>query len=139
MVGCARAFLNMIEAGAPEIFAAFRALSERRTDFSSAEGSLAAEIYAAIEPADLSKDVLAVAPQRLGPQSLGVYCLGNVGWSDLGDPDRLLSVVTHAAATEHGSAAPPHSTGYEWAALWRRGQASDAEVGGELRSAGAVA
>ena len=84
MVGRARAFLNMIAAGAPECFDVFRALSDRRLDLSDSEESLAAEIYASIESADLSKDVLAAAPQRLGPQSLGVYRLGNVGWQRSG-------------------------------------------------------
>jgi hypothetical protein len=39
--------------------------------------------------ADFSKLVLSANPERLG-----VFCLGDVSWSDLGDPERAMEVLS---------------------------------------------
>jgi mannose-1-phosphate guanylyltransferase len=128
MVGRTRAFLNMIQAGAPDVYDAFRPLIGRIATDPEAENPEAtvAAVYRDLESTDLSKHVLQNVPRTLGPQSLGVFCLGNVGWSDLGDPERLLNVVGH-------------ETSGHWAALWRHGVTQETGAGGELQSAGAVA
>lgn len=86
MVGTAEAFLCAIESATPDIYSAFESLQE--SDCLEDEARMARTIYAGIPTCDLSKCVLARVPERLG-----VFCLGDVGWSDLGNPERLVEVV----------------------------------------------
>jgi mannose-1-phosphate guanylyltransferase len=100
LVGRARAFLEMIRASVPDTYAAFEPLIIHKT---APEEDLAASLYADLQAADFSRAVLSAVPERLG-----VLCLGDVGWSDLGDPTRVLSVV------REGGAEP------KWAGAWQR-------------------
>jgi len=86
MVARVQAFVDMIRSGAPEVYQAFKPLlaSDRETDAGTMEA-----VYAGITTADFSTVVLSAAPERLG-----VFCLGDVGWSDLGDPHRVLTVLS---------------------------------------------
>ncbi len=52
------------------------------------EDEAARAVYAALAPADLSKDVLQRAPERLA-----VLPVSGVGWSDLGVPERVRAVA----------------------------------------------
>jgi mannose-1-phosphate guanylyltransferase len=99
MVGRAQAFLDMIRAGAREVYEEFEPLTRPEAIFDA--GSLA-DIYSRIPPSDFSKLVLSAVPERLG-----VWSLGDVGWSDLGDPGRVV-----AALSEMG-------TKDEWMNVWR--------------------
>jgi hypothetical protein len=100
MIGRAQAFLDLIRAGAPEIYREFESLLGL-PDSEWSEDRLNA-IYQRVATADFSKLVLSTRPERLG-----VWCLGDVGWSDLGDPRRVMTVMAETGAT------------YEWAASWR--------------------
>jgi mannose-1-phosphate guanylyltransferase len=100
MIGRAQAFLDLIRAGAPEIYREFESLL--RFPASEWSDDRLNGIYQRVAPADFSKLVLSSRPERLG-----VWCLGDVGWSDLGDPRRVMTVVAETGAT------------YEWAASWR--------------------
>ena len=75
MVGRVDALLKMTRAALPQLYAAF----ERET---------IAEIYSQIEDSNFSHQVLAVRPQ-----DLMVMKVGDVGWSDLGEPNRVLSAL----------------------------------------------
>ena len=46
-------------------------------------------LYENLPVSDLSSQVWAASPERLG-----VVCLGEVGWSDLGNPGRLIDVLS---------------------------------------------
>ena len=75
MVGRVDALLKMTRAALPQLYAAF----ERET---------IAEIYSQIEDSNFSHQVLAVRPL-----DLMVMKVGDVGWSDLGEPNRVLSAL----------------------------------------------
>jgi mannose-1-phosphate guanylyltransferase len=87
MVGRAEAFLDLIRACAPDVYREF----ERTLEQPEAAWDAAAltAVYERLRPTDFSKDVLSVAPERLG-----LSCLGDVGWSDLGDPRRVVRVLS---------------------------------------------
>ena len=59
-------------------------------------------VYARLATADFSRLVLSATPERLG-----ILCLGDVGWSDLGDPQR--PTVLSRTGKEN-----------EWVTLWHR-------------------
>lgn len=91
MVGRAQAFLDLIRSGAAETYTKFEALLER-----DAEGGATAltKIYEQLTTADFSKLILSTASNRLG-----VWCLGDVGWSDLGDSSRVVTLLTETGLT----------------------------------------
>jgi mannose-1-phosphate guanylyltransferase len=107
MVGRARAFLAMIQSAAPGLYDLFASLP-LRTHSETAAQALAA-VYARIAPADFSKQVLSAQPDKLT-----VLPLGDVGWSDLGDPQRVVSTLSR-----HGTESP-------WIAPWHRSLAASA-------------
>jgi mannose-1-phosphate guanylyltransferase len=101
MVGSVWAFLEAVRSTIPELLDAFRAVSP------SARNHVEVEIpdflYEQIPHSDFSRQVLSAATERLL-----VSRLGPVGWSDLGDPNRAL-VVLSKSGTEP-----------EWAQEWRQ-------------------
>ena len=82
MVGRVDALLKMTRAALPEMFAAFTAVRRRF------EAAALAEVYSRIDDSNFSHQVLAVRPQ-----DLMVVRVGDVGWSDLGEPKRVLSTL----------------------------------------------
>jgi mannose-1-phosphate guanylyltransferase len=92
MIGRAQAFLDLIRDAAPDVYQAFERLLAL-PETASVNDSLDA-IYQCVTTADFSKLVLSGAPDRLG-----VWCLGDVGWSDLGDPRRVMSVLDETGIT----------------------------------------
>ncbi len=89
MIGRASAFLDILNAAVPRVMQAF----ESRIGLSGAAPSLAPgdEAYAALHPGDFSQQVLSVSTRRLA-----VLRLGNIGWSDLGTPERVMCAMTRA-------------------------------------------
>jgi mannose-1-phosphate guanylyltransferase len=75
MVGRVDALLKMTRAALPELYAAF-------------ETAAPAEVYSRIEDSNFSHQVLAARPE-----DLMVMRVGDVGWSDLGEPNRVLSTL----------------------------------------------
>jgi mannose-1-phosphate guanylyltransferase len=92
MVGRAQAFLDLIRCGVPEIFQEFGPLMEQGEPEDLRETMKA--IYNRLAPTDFSQLVLSRVPDRLG-----VWCLGDVGWSDLGDPRRVIKTLAEAGMT----------------------------------------
>jgi mannose-1-phosphate guanylyltransferase len=86
MVGCVSALLKMTRAAMPEMYSAFAAITPA---FETAnEQKALAALYSHIEDSNFSHQVLAVRPG-----DLMVMRVGDVGWSDLGEPNRVLSAL----------------------------------------------
>jgi mannose-1-phosphate guanylyltransferase len=86
MVGRATAFLRMIERAVPGMYRTFEAISQLRDPDLEAEVMQAA--YNSMPVADFSKQVLSVSTEQLAVAALDV-----MGWSDLGDPRRLVTTL----------------------------------------------
>lgn len=87
MVGCVDALLKMTRAAMPEMYASFETITS--TFETANEHKALAELYSQIEDSNFSHQVLAVRPE-----DLMVMRVGDVGWSDLGEPNRVLSALT---------------------------------------------
>ena len=98
MVGRVKAFWEMLHAALPDLTAVFASATLRKGRETHIEHSL----YKRMPSTDFSKQVLSAETKRLL-----VLRLGDVGWSDLGDPGRVL--------TTFASGSTP-----EWMAEWRR-------------------
>lgn len=86
MVGCVDALLKMIRTAMPEMYAAFAAITPA---FETAhEHKALAALYSHLDDSNFSHQVLAVRPG-----DLMVMRVGDVGWSDLGEPNRVLSTL----------------------------------------------
>jgi len=86
MVGRVDALLKMTSAALPEMYAAFAAITS--TFETAAERKALASLYSRIEDSNFSHHVLAARPE-----DLMVMRVGDVGWSDLGEPKRVLSTL----------------------------------------------
>jgi len=89
MIGTATALLKLTRAGLPELFAAFSATVP--TFETANEHRALAELYAQIDEANFSHQVLAARPA-----DLMVMRVADVGWSDLGEPNRVLSALARS-------------------------------------------
>jgi len=110
MIGRAQAFLDMIQNGAPEIYQEFEPVMEAPER--SFDAAALKDIYQQIPTADFSHLVLSAAPEKLG-----VLCLGDVGWSDLGDPSRVIKMLSETGAKN------------EWINRWQERSAAVAVAG----------
>jgi len=79
MIGRVRTFLDALRQSIPDVLHAF----ERMPPGSDCDG-----LYDNLASGDFSKQVLSALPDRLA-----VLRLDNVGWSDLGTPERVLAVA----------------------------------------------
>ena len=91
MVGRVSAFLKMIRHAAPELSARFDAILPALD--TPGEESAAVELYSRLGEVNFSQHVLAARPR-----SLAVLRVGGLSWSDLGEPRRVLSVMSEAGA-----------------------------------------
>ncbi len=82
MVGRVNALLKMTRAALPELYTAFAAVTP------AFESAALAELYSRIDDSNFSHQVLTVRPE-----DLMVMRVGDVGWSDLGEPKRVLSTL----------------------------------------------
>ena len=86
MVGHVRAFLDLVRRALPGLFGAFEAI--RRSLFTAHESTALFELYSGIRATSFSHDVLSIQPN-----ALAVLRASDLGWSDLGEPGRVLSVL----------------------------------------------
>lgn len=86
MVGRVDALLKMTRAALPELYSDFTAIAP--TFESAAERKAVRALYNRIKDSNFSHQVLAVRPQ-----DLAVMRVEDVGWSDLGEPTRVLSTL----------------------------------------------
>jgi mannose-1-phosphate guanylyltransferase len=88
MVGRVDALLKMTRAALAEMFSAFSTIAPQFE--TSSEYEAAVELYAQIQDTNFSHQVLANRAE-----DLMVMRVGDVGWSDLGEPRRVLSTLAH--------------------------------------------
>ena len=88
MVGNVEALLKMTLSALPEMYVAFSAIAPAFE--TPGEHRAASELYAQIPDTNFSHQVLAVRSE-----DLMVMRVGEVGWSDLGEPGRVLSTLAH--------------------------------------------
>jgi len=98
MLGRVEAFLDLIQAAEPEIFEMFHRVFEssagdKNQSFAAAKLDT---LYQRLNSADFSNQVLS----RTRPNTLGVFSLGDVGWTDLGDPGRVMTLAAGAGMPE---------------------------------------
>src|SRR5690242_17129306 len=86
MVGGVDALLKMTRAAMPETYAAFASIAPTFETFN--ERTALAGLYARIDDSNFSHEVLAARPE-----DLMVMRVSDVGWSDLGEPSRVLSAL----------------------------------------------
>ena len=94
MVGHVHAFLNMIWCTLPLLFQSFQAI--RPSLFSVAEEASLDRLYSGLRRTEFSQDVLS---KRTG--YLAVLSATGLGWSDLGELDRVLLVLESDHARIH--------------------------------------
>ena len=87
MVGRVSAFLKMIGNAAPELYERFSAVVPALN--TPEEEVLVEELYSQLGDVNFSQQVLAAKPR-----SLTVLRVGGITWSDLGEPRRVLSMMT---------------------------------------------
>lgn len=83
MVGLAQAFLEMIASVVPWFHRLFKAIEPEKHE------ETIESLYQTMSAADFSAQVLSASIERLA-----VLCLGDVGWSDLGDPQRVIDALS---------------------------------------------
>jgi len=87
MVGSVSAFLKMIERTAPDLCLAFNRILDGATSPTAVPEEICA-MYESLPSYDFSREILSKNSDRLS-----VLSLGDVGWSDLGDPVRVLTAL----------------------------------------------
>ena len=101
MIGHVNAFMNLIRHTLPELIKSFDSI--RRALFTTAEPSAVRDLYSTIRAASFSEDVLSVQPDHLA-----VLRGTGLGWSDLGDPSRVLSILNRKNVRKEWGARPDH-------------------------------
>ena len=97
MVGYVRAFLKLIRSTLPSLVEAFESI--RSSLFTACEGTALCKLYSGIGACSFSQDVLSVRTN-----DLVVLRATGLGWSDLGEPGRVRSVLEREGVpTEWGS------------------------------------
>ena len=99
MIGRASAFLELLKAAVPGMVRTLAA--DRHLSASELTSANADQAYATLTPGDFSKQVLSVSTDRLA-----VLRLGNVGWSDLGTPERVVSAMARSGLRSHWQGIP---------------------------------
>lgn len=98
MVGSVRAFFELIESAAPALHRAFKPILS--DPLSEAE---LRTVFQKLPASDFSKEILPVSVSRTA-----VMDLGDIGWSDLGEPQRVITTLS-----EHGIHSP-------WCQPWQQ-------------------
>jgi hypothetical protein len=93
MIGRASVFLNIVKTAVPETW---RILSGGCASCQTPAAANLDEAYTALTPGDFSKQVLPVSTEQLA-----VLRLGNVGWSDLGTPERVMFALARSGLGSH--------------------------------------
>lgn len=86
MVGQVHAFLKLLRHALPCLVERFDSI--RSSLFTTSEKTALGELYSSNPAASFSQDVLSVYPH-----DLAVLCGRDLGWNDLGEPDRVLSIL----------------------------------------------
>jgi len=109
MIGHVNAFMKLIRHTLPELIKSFDSI--RQTLFTTAERSAVRDLYSTVRAASFSEDVLSVRPDHLA-----VLRGTGLGWSDLGEPSRVLSVLDRKNVRKEWGARPDHEEKWRAAA-----------------------
>ena len=96
MVGRIGAFLDLIRQTIPDLLGAFEAI--RPSLLTVCERTAAQDLYSALRVTNFSQDALSMAPA-----ALSVLCAEGLGWSDLGEISRVLSVLERHGREANGA------------------------------------
>lgn len=88
MVGQRLTLLALIKTAVPAVFGALGAVQPEPTP--SWEAESLRSLYSRLPSTDFSRDVLATCPPNLA-----VLSMRGVGWSDLGEPGRVIATLRH--------------------------------------------
>ena len=86
MVGRVRAFLEMMRRSIPDLIASFESMWAAVQP--GMEAAALDELLSSVPASDFSHEVLAVCPS-----DLAVFPVEGLGWTDLGEPERVLSAL----------------------------------------------
>src|SRR5262245_57116342 len=87
MVGRVRAFLDMLRHSVPNLIASFESMWAA-VQPGMEEAAALDELLSSVPASDFSHEVLAVCPT-----DLAVFPVEGLGWTDLGEPERVLSAL----------------------------------------------
>lgn len=90
MIGRVSAFLNMVRRSLPDLLASFENLQSAIQD--GREDSALTDLFSRIPSSNFSHDVLSVRPA-----DLAVLPVQGLGWTDLGEPERVRSALRQQA------------------------------------------
>jgi len=107
VIGHVYAFLNLVRHTLPDLAASFESI--RESFFTMAEPATVRHLYSVIHATSFSEDVLSVRPDRLA-----VLRGTGLGWSDLGEPSRVLSILDRKNVGTEQGLKPDH--GERWCA-----------------------
>ena len=93
--GRVSAFLNSIRQTLPSLLGAFESI--RSSSSTASEEKELRELYSSIPATSFSQDVMSVRPTNLA-----VLCATGLGWSDLGEPSRVLLVLESKVPRQNG-------------------------------------
>jgi mannose-1-phosphate guanylyltransferase len=108
MIGHVNAFMSLIRHTLPELIKSFDSI--RQALFTTAEPSAVRDLYSTVRTASFSEDVLSVQPDHLA-----VLRSTGLGWSDLGEPSRVLSILDRKKVRKEWGAKPDHEE--KWRAV----------------------
>jgi mannose-1-phosphate guanylyltransferase len=91
MVGHVGSFLRLVGRTAPHLFRSFQAIAP--TFFTKREEESVLNVYMSIPSGNFCADVLSVCPGNLA-----VLCSRTLGWADVGDVERALSLMRYGNA-----------------------------------------
>lgn len=109
MIGHVNAFMSLIRHTLPELIKSFDSI--RQALFTTAEPSAVRDLYSTVHAASFSDDVLSVQPDHLA-----VLRGTGLGWSDLGKPSRVLSILDRKNVRKEWGARPDHEEKWRAAA-----------------------
>lgn len=89
MMGRAQTFLDMLNSTSSDLLTPFETIGER------GGAETLDDLYAKFPPGDFSRQVLSTCASWLT-----VLAIGNIGWSDLGTPERVASAVTRSVEAD---------------------------------------
>ena len=92
MLGRIESYLNLMHRALPHLVSSFESIQP--TFFTGAEREALLDLYSGIPASDFSQQVLSAHPR-----ALAVLPARHLGWSDLGDAARVLSVLERRSAT----------------------------------------
>jgi hypothetical protein len=104
MVGRVSAFLGLIHRTLRDLLESFESI--RSSLMTASERTAASDLYSGLHPTNFSHDVLSARPN-----DLAVLRASNLGWSDLGDPSRVLSLLEREQAQAECMSSRPHRFG----------------------------